>query len=94
MRRACSAALGRRIDAAEAEVAKRWLDRVVAVVGDELQRQPEPAARDVMQRIADLEPGPSDDPATLILDAVRAASPQIADTIDRRLGRLAPGVDQ
>jgi hypothetical protein len=91
MRRTASAALLRRVDAVEAEVAKRWLARVVAVVGDELQRQPEAVARAVMQQIAGLQPKSDDDIASLILDAVRDVALDLAEAVDRRLCRATQG---
>jgi hypothetical protein len=92
--RSASAALLRRVDAVEAEVAQCWLARVVAVLSDELKRGPETVARRVIQRLSDLHHNQHGDPAVrhgddwaaIILRAVREVAPDLADSVDQKLG--------
>lgn len=92
---AATAAVRRRLAEAEAVIAKRWLERVTEVLGEEIKRHPD--GRAVMIRLAGLlrggagDPRPGDDVAALIMRAVREVDPAIADAVERRLGMPIAG---
>jgi hypothetical protein len=91
---AATAAVRRRVAAAEAAIAKRWLERVSEVLGDELLRHPKADQRAVIMRLHDFRQRlgagtlerPGDDVSIAIMREVRAAAPTIADAVEQRLG--------